>query len=108
VKQNALRFSAGRREKKMADADLYGIMKGKTYSLATTTSGKSNEDARTAGFKDVFDYIMSDSDHPRQPTFLMQLPDVLPAEAHRKILLDGMAREYAGVGGWRAYVDREG
>ena len=37
----------------------------------------------------------------------MMLPEAIPAEAHRQILLDGMAREYAGVDGWMAYVERE-
>jgi hypothetical protein len=37
----------------------------------------------------------------------MHLPKHVPSEAHRQILLDGMAREYAGVDGWMAYVDRE-
>jgi hypothetical protein len=35
------------------------------------------------------------------------LPQVIPAEAHRQILLDGLAREYAGVDGWMAYIERE-
>lgn len=87
-------------------AGLYEIMKGKTYSLAATIGGKSNADAKDAGFKDVFDYIMSDSNHPRQLVFIASLPDVLP-EGHRKILLDEMAREYAGVDGWMQYVDQE-
>ena len=86
--------------------NLYDITKGKAYSLATTISGKSNGDAKTAGFKDVFDYIMSDSDHPRQAIFLSMLMDVM-SEGHRKILLDGMAQEYAGLPDWMAYVDRE-
>lgn len=51
--------------------------------------------------------IMSDSDHARMPMFLGLLPSAIPAEAHRQILLDGMAREYAGADGWMAYVDRE-
>jgi hypothetical protein len=34
------------------------------------------------------------------------LPTAIPAEAYRQILLDGMAREYAGVDGC-AYVERE-
>jgi hypothetical protein len=86
--------------------DLYGIVKGRAYALATTISGKTNGDAQQAGFEDVFDYIMSDSDHPRQASFLLALPDIMP-EGHRKILLDGLAKEYAGLGGWMEYVDRE-
>ena len=50
---------------------------------------------------------MSDSDHPRQAMFLGLLPQHIPAEAHRQILLDGMAREYAHLDGWMSYVDRE-
>jgi hypothetical protein len=88
-------------------ANLYDIMKGKAYSLATTTSGKGNADAKAAGFKDVFDYIMSDSDDPRHALFLMMLNDDVMVEGHRRILLDGMAQEYAGLPNWMAYVDRE-
>lgn len=51
--------------------------------------------------------IMSDSDHAHQASFLMMLDGTIPAEGHRRILLDGLAREYAGVDGWMAYVDRE-
>jgi len=38
---------------------------------------------------------------------LLTLESVISAEGHRKILLDGMAREYAGIDGWMAYVNRE-
>src|SRR4051812_22005544 len=92
--------------KAKAPVNLYSVVKGRAYALATTVSGKSNADAKDAGFKDVFDYIMSDSDHPRQAAFLIALPDLLP-EGHRKILLDGLAKEYAGLDGWMQYVDRE-
>jgi hypothetical protein len=86
--------------------DLYAILKGKAYGAATVTSGHSNADAKRSGYKDVYDLIMSDSDHPRQPAFLALLSRDLP-EGHRKVLLDGLAREYAAAGGWMAYVDRE-
>lgn len=87
-------------------ADLYEIMKGKAYALAITVGGRSNAEAKSAGYRDAYDLIMSDSDHIRQQMFLMMLADVLP-EGHRRIFLDGLAREYAGVPDWAAYVDRE-
>jgi len=83
----------------MTKADLYGIMKARALSLARTIVLNPDEDA--------FAVIMSDSDHVRQFAFLTMLESAIPAEGHRKILLDGLAREYAGVGGWMAYVERE-
>jgi hypothetical protein len=50
---------------------------------------------------------MADSDNPYQPFFLTHLPTVIPEEKDRQILLDGLAREYADLEGWMAYVDRE-
>jgi hypothetical protein len=87
-------------------ADLYSIMKGKTYGLAVVTCGRGNDEARTEGHRDVFDLLISDSDHARQAAFLLQLPSVLP-DGHRKILLDGLAREYAGLASWEEYVHQE-
>jgi hypothetical protein len=87
-------------------SDLYSITKGKAYSLACVVSGRDNASAKTEGYKDVFDLIMSDSDHPRQPHFMTGLMSAMP-EGHRQILLDGLAREYAGLDGWMQYVDWE-
>ncbi len=50
--------------------------------------------------------IMSDSDHPRQQAFLMMIRVKL-SEKQCIVLLDGLAKEYAGLDGWMAYVDRE-
>jgi hypothetical protein len=80
--------------------DLYPIMKGKAYRLAQTVIAPHEQD------EDLLATIMLDSDHPRQATFMMLLLQHIPSEAHRQILLDGLAREYAGLG-WMAYVDRE-
>ncbi len=74
-------------------------MKGKAYRLAETIIAPKYQG------EDLLATIMSDSDHNRQALFLVMLPQAIPAEAHRQILLDGMAREYAGVDGWMAYVD---
>ena len=82
-------------------SDLYSIVRGKTYRLAKTIIAPKHQS------EDLLATIMSDSDHPRQVLFLTMLPQAIPAEAHRQILLDGMAREYAGVDGWMAYVERE-
>lgn len=87
-------------------SDLYAVLKGRVYSEACIHSGHTNESAKIAGFKDVYDVIMSDSDHDRQPNFLMNMMQVL-TDGHRQVLLDGLAREYAGVDGWMAYVARE-
>lgn len=82
-------------------SDLYRVMKGKAYRLAETIIAPKHQG------EDLLATIMSDSDHNRQPSFLSMLPQVIPAEAHRQILLDGLAREYAGVDGWMAYVKRK-
>jgi hypothetical protein len=87
-------------------ANLYEIMKGKAYGLACVFSGRDNTSAKTEGYKDVFDLIMSDSDHDRQILFMAALLQSMP-EGHREILLDGLAREYAGLEGWMQYVERE-
>jgi hypothetical protein len=81
--------------------DLYAIMKGKAYRLASTIIAPKYEG------EDLLATIMSDSDHMRQFAFPRLLPTVIPAESHRQILLDGMAREYAKVESWIAYVDHE-
>lgn len=85
----------------------YGVLKGRAYSIATIATGRSNADAQASGFKDVYDLLMSDSDHPQQGVFLSLLTDDVMPEDHRKILLDGMAKEYAGLEGWLQYVERE-
>ncbi len=72
---------------------LYAALKGQAYPLAMVAGGRSNPEAQAEGFRDVYDLIMADSDHPRQAQFLMQLPSVL-SEAQRQVLLDG----------WMAYV----
>jgi hypothetical protein len=87
--------------------NLYSMLKGRAYYTAITATGRSNADAQASGFKDVYDLLMSDSDHPRQAGFLTLLTDDIMPEGHRRILLDGMAKEYAGVEGWLQYVERE-
>jgi hypothetical protein len=75
-------------------SDLYAIMKGKAYASRKPSLH-------------LLKTIMKDSDDARQALFLMHLPEHIPAEAHRLILLNGMAKEYAGVEDWKAYVARE-
>ena len=85
----------------------YGVLKGRAYSIAAIATGHSNADAQASGFKDVYDLLMSDSDHYRQAVSLMLLTDEVMPEDHRKILLDGIAKEYAGLEGWLQYRERE-
>jgi hypothetical protein len=85
---------------------LYEVLKGRAYPLVQITTGRSNPEAVEAGYEDVYDLLMSDSDHPRQQQFLLMLPQEF-SEGHRKVLLDGFAQEYAGVDDWMAYIDRE-
>ena len=81
--------------------NLYPILKGRAYHLAQMSIAPCPQG------EDLLAVIMSDSDHARQATFLLLLPQHIPSEAHRQILLDGLAREYAGVDGWMAYVALE-
>lgn len=81
--------------------NLYPIMKGRAAGLAKTVATP-----RWQG-DDVFAAIMSDSDHPRQAQFLMMLPDHMPSEKHRQILLDGLAREFGNAENWKSYVERD-
>lgn len=85
----------------------YGVLKGRAYGLAQLTTGCNNVDAKARGFEDVFALLMFDSDHDRQAAFLSQLSSVLPVEEHRRTLLDGLAIEYARVGGWIEYVEKQ-
>lgn len=85
---------------------LYGVLKGKAYKFAAVVTGASHHDAKAAGYRDLWDLLMSDSDHPRQAMFLLMLNSGL-SEKQRKILLDGLAREYAGLDGWMEYVEQE-
>jgi hypothetical protein len=84
---------------------LYDNLKGRAYGAAQIATSRTNPDAQAEGFRDMFDLIMSGSDHPRQQAFLTLIMGEL-SEDQRKILLDGMAKEYAGCEGWMAYVDR--
>lgn len=85
---------------------LYDNLKGLAYGAAQIATSRTNPEAQREGFRDVFDLIMSDSDHARQPAFLGLIMKEL-SEDQRKILLDGMAKEYADCDGWLAYIDRE-
>lgn len=85
---------------------LYENLKGKAYHLAETITAHTHITAKAKGFEDLWDMIMSDSDHVRQFTFLTQLHTVL-SESQRQILLDGLAKQYQDCDGWLAYVDRE-
>lgn len=85
---------------------LYDNLKGQAYEAAQIAANRTNPEAQREGFRDVFALIMSDSDHPRQQAFLGLIMKDL-SEDQRKILLDGMAKEYAEVEGWMAYTERE-
>jgi hypothetical protein len=86
--------------------DLYGALKERAYGAAKITAGCGDSEAQTNGYADVFDMIMSNSDHSRQAAFVGLLPSIL-SEEQRQVLLDGMAREYAKLESWMTYVNRE-
>lgn len=86
---------------------LYEIMKGRAYGVAEIATGCTNAEAIQRGYSDVYGLLMSDSDDPRQAAFLTLLPSTIESEGHRRILLDGLARQFTDLPGWLAYVDRE-
>lgn len=85
---------------------LYNVMKMRAYHLVETITGHTHKTAADKGFRDLWDMVMSDSDHARQYFFLAHLPNFL-SESQRQILLDGLALEYQGCKDWMTYVDRE-
>lgn len=85
---------------------LYEMMKAKAYPLAETITAHTHVTANAKGYKDLWDMVMSDSDDVRQYSFLMTLDTVL-SEKQRRILLDGLAKQYQHCEGWLAYVERE-
>lgn len=70
-------------------------------------TGENPESVLFSGFRDIWDLIMSDSDHSRQFLFLAWLPEWLPDEKDRMALLDQLASDYQGCKDWLSYVDRE-
>lgn len=91
----------------MQTPGFYEVLKGRSYGIAQIASGCSNGEAQAKGFADVFGMVVSDSDHARQASFLLLLSSTVPVKAHRQIILDGMAREYANSDSWMAYVEKE-
>jgi hypothetical protein len=87
--------------------DCYPVLKGRVYYLAQAVTCCTDYDARLHGYRDAFDMIMSDGSHPRQDHFLAGVAQELPHESQHKMLLDGLAKEYAGLADWAAYVSRE-
>ena len=85
--------------------DSYNALKRRAYGAAIVTSGCGDAEAQASGFKDVFALIMSDSAHSRQATFVTLLPTIL-SDSERRLLLDAMARDYAGAKDWDAYLAR--
>ncbi len=81
-------------------------MKGRAYAVAQVATGCTNNDAQARGFKDVFELLMSDSDHDRQAMFLTLSPSTFPLEEHRRVLLDGLASQYGHADNWMAYVEQ--
>ena len=67
--------------------DLYQTMKERAFGLRQTLYMRD----------DPYRELMADRDNPNHAFFLMHLPTLLPEEKDRQILLDGLAREYAGL-----------
>jgi len=87
-------------------SNLYEKLKGSVYSQACLCVGSGNERAVIAGYKDVFDRIMSDSESSVQASFLAMLPADL-SQKQRMTLLDGLAQEYQNCDNWLDYVAQE-
>lgn len=87
--------------------DSYPMLKGRVYYLAQAVTCCTDYDARLHGYRDAFDMILSDGSHPRQAHFLVGVAQELPHEVQHKMLLDGLAQEYAGLDDWAAYAGRQ-
>lgn len=90
----------------MQDA-IYQGLKARVQNAAESSAGCVDADARARGYLDVFHLLMTDPDGACQPKFLTALPLQIPDGTARRVLLDGMAVEYAGARGWMAYIQSE-
>lgn len=90
----------------MQDA-IYQDLKARVREAAESSAGCADADARARGYLDVFHLLMTDHDGACQPRFLAVLPLNIPDGSARRVLLDGMAAEYAGTKGWTAYIQSE-
>lgn len=76
----------------------------KPVSLITSHTDRS---AREAGFKDVFDLILSKFNSKQFAMFIVYLLKTVPIKHHRTILLNGLVVEYCSCGNWIEYVEKE-
>lgn len=83
----------------------YEDLKEFAAEIAEISADIADVDAKMVGYKDVYDLIMSDCDHPRHFHFLLAITDAFNSE-ERQLLLNGLAREYAGAAGWLDYCEQ--
>ena len=63
--------------------------------------------ARSQGYSDAYEMLLRSDDEGWQIGFLIGLPNVLGSPADRRVLLDGLAREYRGVIDWKSLQPKE-
>jgi len=85
---------------------LYPKMKGLVYHRLEAITAKTTPDCIAAGHKDIWDWVMKDTDSIAFAMLIREIPGIL-SEKQSQILLDGLAEEYAGVENWVAFVDQE-
>ncbi|TCZ58725.1 hypothetical protein [Roseicella aquatilis] len=85
---------------------LYQALKGSAHFFACEATGSDDRIAAKEGRRDVYDLLLADTDADSVPVFLSLLMDAIPCQDQRRLLLDGLAREYAGVPGWTSYAER--
>lgn len=85
----------------------YQGLKVQVYQFAVASAGCGHSDAKALGYADVFDLLMTDHEGACQHNFLAMLSSEISDANTRRILLDGMAAEYAGTKGWMAYLHSE-
>ena len=75
----------------------YKTVKADIYGFVCQCTGSNNHAAESAGYADVYDFLMSDAAHLRMKHFLAQITEETGiSESQRAVLLDGLAAEYLG------------
>lgn len=83
---------------------LYAGLKGQAYPVLATIASCDHPKAASLGYSDGWQMLLDRHDGNEMATFCLALPKVL-SEAQAKVLLDGLAQEYAQFSNWAAFAD---
>lgn len=82
----------------------YEIAKGLAYPALATIASCDHPKAVAKGYKDGWQLLMDSHDGNEMFLFCQALPSRL-SDVQSKVLLDGLAREYANCNDWAEFVD---